>query len=144
MSQLNSVNAALPNTAVPSIVREGHHHSEWRQSNHVNHVYSSSTQSSASYLSAAISEKGLRLKKNLGLMNGVGLIIGVVVGSGIFVSPKGVFMEAGSPGISLVVWLLCGAVCLVGAICYAELGTAILKVLLNAMIFTSNSFMQKL
>lgn len=86
--------------------------------------------------SVVISEDGLRLKKHLGLMNGVGIIVGIIVGSGIFVSPKGVLLEAGSLGSSVIVWALCGAACLVGAMCYAELGTAILKVTLSFVIST--------
>ena len=78
--------------------------------------------------SVVISEDGVRLRKHLGLANGVGIIVGIIVGSGIFVSPKGVLLEAGSVGGALIVWLLCGTVCLVGAMCYAELGTAILRV----------------
>ena len=78
--------------------------------------------------SVVISEEGVRLQKHLGLANGVGIIVGIIVGSGIFVSPKGVLLEAGSAGGSLVVWLLCGVVCLIGAMCYAELGTAVVKV----------------
>lgn len=89
---------------------------------------SSSCSSSSSKSSVVISEEGVRLQKHLGLTNGVGIIVGIIVGSGIFVSPKGVLLETGSVGSSLIVWALCGTVCLVGAMCYAELGTAILKV----------------
>ncbi|KAK3597119.1 hypothetical protein CHS0354_021228 [Potamilus streckersoni] len=51
--------------------------------------------------------------------------MGVVIGSGIFVSPVGILKHAHSVGFSFILWVLCGLYNLLGAICYAELGTSI-------------------
>ncbi|KAK9234863.1 amino acid permease-domain-containing protein [Lipomyces kononenkoae] len=67
----------------------------------------------------------LEKQKRLGILNGLGLVIGVQIGSGIFSSPSQVDAEAGSPGASLLVWLIAGLLAWTGAASYAELGTAI-------------------
>ncbi|GIX78921.1 large neutral amino acids transporter small subunit 1 [Caerostris darwini] len=71
--------------------------------------------------------EAVQLKKELGVIDGIGVIVGVIIGSGIFVSPKGVLQNAGSVLMSLVVWMLCGLLSTFGACCYAELGAAIPK-----------------
>ncbi|CAI5452273.1 unnamed protein product [Caenorhabditis angaria] len=69
----------------------------------------------------------IKLKPRITLFSGCAIIIGVIVGSGIFVSPKGVLLEAGSSGMALLVWFMSGVFAMIGAICYSELGTLIPK-----------------
>ncbi|KAL9975672.1 hypothetical protein ACROYT_G012858 [Oculina patagonica] len=67
------------------------------------------------------------LKKEVTLLNGIALVVGVIIGSGIFISPTGVLKRTGSIGLSLVVWAGCGVLALLGSLCYCEMGTMIPK-----------------
>lgn len=68
---------------------------------------------------------GVRLKRHITLLDCVGIIVGNVIGSGIFISPKGVLQNIGSVGGCLVVWTAMGVYALLQAMCYAELGAVI-------------------
>lgn len=68
--------------------------------------------------------EGCRLKREVGFAGCLSLVVGVMIGSGIFASPLVVFGQAKSAGMSLVVWAACGLLCILSSLCYAELGTS--------------------
>ncbi|XP_071957384.1 cystine/glutamate transporter-like isoform X1 [Antedon mediterranea] len=67
------------------------------------------------------------LRRQVGLLECVTIVVGVIIGSGIFISPKGILENTGTVGASLLVWLGCGIMSSLGALCYAELGTTFPK-----------------
>ncbi|XP_046872892.1 b(0,+)-type amino acid transporter 1 isoform X2 [Hypomesus transpacificus] len=71
--------------------------------------------------------KATVLQKEVGLLSGICLIVGTMIGSGIFISPKAVLERSGAVGPCLCVWAACGVLATLGALCYAELGTMITK-----------------
>ena len=50
----------------------------------------------------------IKLEAKMSLLNGVTVIVGSIIGSGIFVSPTGVLMYTGSVNASLMVWTASG------------------------------------
>jgi amino acid transporter len=81
--------------------------------------------SEASNSSSGSNGNQIKLKKEINLFTGCAIIIGNIVGSGIFITSKGVLEKSISPGLALIVWLVSGIFSLIGAYCYTELGTLI-------------------
>ncbi|MEI2415776.1 APC family permease [Orrella sp. JC864] len=67
---------------------------------------------------------GRRAGAGLSVLDGTAVLIGVVVGIGVFGFPPLVAAHAPTEQLYIGLWLAGGAVMLVGALCYAELGSA--------------------
>lgn len=65
-----------------------------------------------------------QLQRTLGLRDLIFIVVGTVIGSGIFLSPGKVAVAAGSGGVALVAWTIGGILTLLGALTFAELGAA--------------------
>ena len=65
------------------------------------------------------------LARSLGTTEATTIIIGGVIGSGIFLAPSLVANNVGSPGWSLAVWAVAGILATAGGLCYAEFAAAV-------------------
>lgn len=65
----------------------------------------------------------IELKRSLRVRDGLAMVVGIMVGSGIFRTPGGVASQLGRPGLTFFVWLLGGVVAFVGTLIFAELAT---------------------
>ncbi|KAI7833606.1 amino acid/polyamine transporter I [Kickxella alabastrina] len=65
----------------------------------------------------------MALERRLGLWSGMAIVMGSIIGSGIFSTPALILESVGSVGMSLVVWVVGALVSLCGCAAYMELGT---------------------
>ncbi len=63
------------------------------------------------------------LRRSLSASSGLAMVVGIMVGSGIFRTPGIVAAQLGRPGLTFVAWALGGLVALLGGLVFAELST---------------------
>ena len=63
------------------------------------------------------------LQKRINLFDGVSIVAGAMIGSGVFIVSADIARNVGSPGWLLVVWLITGIMTLIGALSYGELAS---------------------
>jgi len=63
------------------------------------------------------------LQKRVNLFDGISIVAGAMIGSGIFIVSADIARNVGSPGWLLVVWLITGIITLIGAVSYGELAS---------------------
>lgn len=60
--------------------------------------------------------------RRLGTFDATMIVVGAIIGAGIFLNPAIVAQRVGTPGMILLAWGLGGVIALLGAFCFAELG----------------------
>src|SRR5690348_16473538 len=65
------------------------------------------------------------LKRALGVWSAAAIVVGTVIGSGIFLVPNSMVKNVGSPLMVFAVWIFGGVLTLFGALSYAELAAAL-------------------
>ena len=72
-----------------------------------------------------VSRPGPSLDRALGLWSAVSIVIGTVIGSGVFLVPSSMIRHVGSVRNLFIVWVVAGLLSLFGALTYAELSAAL-------------------
>ncbi|XP_065071799.1 b(0,+)-type amino acid transporter 1-like [Rhopilema esculentum] len=67
------------------------------------------------------------LARSLGFWHAFAYVVGILFGSGIYISPSLVARETNNMAITLVVWIVSGIIPILGAMCFCELACAIGK-----------------
>ncbi len=65
------------------------------------------------------------LRKEIGLIESITMVIGIVIGSGIFFKASNVFKNGGTPWLGIMAWVAGGIITLAAALTVAEIAAAI-------------------
>jgi APA family basic amino acid/polyamine antiporter len=66
-------------------------------------------------------EKDHAFKRELGLLDGIMLVVGSMIGSGIFIVSADIARQVGSSGWLILIWVLTGVITIIAAVSYGEL-----------------------
>lgn len=83
------------------------------------------------------------LKREIGLFQATMMVVGVVIGSGVFFKPSSVFGGTMAPGLGLLAWIVGGIIAMAGALSMAELASAMPETG-GLMIYLNKLFGEKL
>lgn len=72
---------------------------------------------------AVVPPQSGHFKRAMGLLDATAIVVGSMIGSGIFIVSAETARHVGSPFLLLVCWALAGALTIVGALCYSELAS---------------------
>jgi APA family basic amino acid/polyamine antiporter len=65
------------------------------------------------------------LRRDLTLTHGIAIVVGITIGTGVFLKSAPMAQAVGSPLFVMAAWAAAGLVAVLGALCFAELGTLV-------------------
>jgi APA family basic amino acid/polyamine antiporter len=69
-----------------------------------------------------VSSPDLEPRRDLTLTHATSLVVGIIIGTGIFLKSAAMAQAVGTPALVLAAWVAAGLVAMAGALCFAELG----------------------
>ena len=78
-------------------------------------------------VSTSASGNNITLRKELNLVSGTAVVVGLMIGSGIFITPSDFLHYSHSFGLTMVLWTAGGVIALFGGLCFCELATLVKK-----------------
>lgn len=68
------------------------------------------------------------LKKNMGVFTAISVVIGSVIGAGVFFKPYAIYnATGGEPGMGMLAWIIGGIASILAALTFAEIAISFLK-----------------
>lgn len=68
-----------------------------------------------------------KLKKEISFLQAMAIVVGMIIGSGVFLKPGIVLQNAGTPILAITAWVAGGVITLASALTIAEIAAAIPK-----------------
>src|SRR5207237_10649859 len=69
-----------------------------------------------------MSSSDLQPRRDLTLTHATSLVVGIIIGTGVFLKTASMAQAVGTPTLVLAAWVVAGVVAMLGALCFAELG----------------------
>lgn len=67
-----------------------------------------------------------KMKKNMGVMTAMAVVVGCVIGAGVFFKPYAIYQATGgAPGLAMLSWIVGGLISIFGALTFAEIAVLI-------------------
>ena len=88
-------------------------------------IDNSQEKSSSGSKGNSVPKSDVKLQKELTVFNSIAIVVGQIIGSGIFISSTQVLQYSSSFGLTLIFWTLGGLIAMGGGLAYVELGTMI-------------------